>query len=353
MRTVVFDCERMKYRDTGLYSYCLNLGNHLLRNNRKGEENITIYGNNEVSGNFIPDTPAIAQNSFHKFLLPSLKKYDIWHCTYQNSDYVPQLNKKIKVVLSIHDLNFLYEKKNEQKKLKYLRHLQKNIDRSDAIVCISEFCKRDVLTYCRVDDKPVHVIYNGTNSLSKPGLSQTSYRPERPFLFSLGMICRKKNFHVLLPLIEQNQHLELLIAGRHQEPAYVQYIISNARKLRIEDNLRVLSSITEREKSWYYRHCYAFAFPSLAEGFGLPVTEAMSVGKPVFLSDRTALPEIGSDSAFYFRDFNAGHMQEVFTNGMRQYEVANMHDSIIKRSSSFSWDLAAAQYLEIYRSLQD
>ena len=105
-------------------------------------------------------------------------------------------------------------KKTESKRLKYLRHLQDNIDRSDAIVCIRKFCRKDVLIHCKTGNKPVHVILNGTNTLKKPGLDNHSYKPDRPFLFSLGVICRKKNFHVLLPLLEQNQHMELLIAGQ-------------------------------------------------------------------------------------------------------------------------------------------
>jgi len=121
--------------------------------------------------------------------------------------------------------------------------------------------------------------------------------------------------------------------------------------LKVDNNLRLLGNISEYEKSWYYRNCYAFALPSIAEGFGLPVAEAMSVGKPVFLSDRTALPEIGSDLAFYFRDFTAQHMQKVFTSGMQQYRDENMHNAIRQHSESFCWDKAAAEYLNIYRTL--
>jgi glycosyltransferase involved in cell wall biosynthesis len=113
----------------------------------------------------------------------------------------------------------------------------------------------------------------------------------------------------------------------------------------------MLGAITEPEKSWYYNNCYAFALPSIAEGFGLPVTEAMSVGKPVFLSNLTALPEIGRDVAFYFRDFNARHMQKVFINGMQQYHDNNMEHAIREHSETFSWDKAANEYINVYRSL--
>ena len=350
MNKIVFDCERMKHSNTGLYYYCLNLGLHLKKNLNNPHEQVTYYLPDNAVPVFGSDLH-IRQHSLQKFYMPDLKGFSIWHSTFHSTNYIPHRNRKIKVVLTIHDLNFLYEQKTEAKRLKLLRHLQSNVDRSDAIICISEFCRKDVLTHCNTGNRPVYVIYNGTNTLKPPGLSSESYKPERPFLFSLGVICRKKNFHVLLPLLEQNQHMELLIAGRKDDPDYLHFINKSAKQLRIEDNLRVLGTISEAEKAWYYTNCYAFAHPSIAEGFGLPVAEAMSVGKPVFLSDRTALPEIGKNVAFYFRDFNARHMQNVFINGMRQYRQQKMEQTIRQHGGSFCWEKASKQYIDVYRSL--
>lgn len=351
MKQLILDCERMKYANTGLYHYCLSLGSALNKKLNPAEEQMTFFTPAGAQPDIGLQQHHITQHSLQKFCMPSLKNYDVWHCTYQSSNYLPQRNKRIKIVLSIHDLNFLYEHKAEAKKLKYLKHLQQNINRADAIICVSEFCKKDVLEHCNIGSKPVHVIHNGTNHLPSPSLSAVSYRPNKPFLFSMGVVCRKKNFHVLLPLLKLNRGLELLIAGRQDDWDYLQFIRQLARNLKVDDNVRLLGSISETEKSWYYRNCYAFALPSMAEGFGLPVTEAMSVGKPLFLSNRTALPEIGSNVAFYFRDFSASHMQNVFEAGMRDYEENKMQKAIMQRGETFCWDKAADQYLEVYRSL--
>lgn len=352
MKNIIFDCERMKYGNTGLYAYCLSLGKMLEEKMREDSaEKITFFSPSSVVPLFGRQSSTITQRPLHKFYMPPLNEFDIWHSTYQGSHYIPKRNKKIKVVLSIHDLNFLYEQKTPARRLSHLRHLQDNIDRSETIVCISDFCRNDVLAHCNVGHKKVHVIHNGTNRLTHPVLSESSYRPKRPFLFSLGVMCRKKNFHVLLSLLNQRRNMELLIAGRPDDMDYFDFIKKSARKLRVGEKLRMLGSISENEKSWYYRNCYAFALPSIAEGFGLPVTEAMSVGKPVFLSDRTALPEIGSNFAFYFHDFSAGHMQNVFESGMREYEDKKMQGVIQQHCESFSWEKAAAQYLDVYRSL--
>ena len=150
MVRIVLDCERMKYDNTGLFHYCINLGVHLQKHLNPVKEELVFFSPPKAQGIFGNDAAYLTQHSLQKFCMPSLGKFDIWHCTFQNSDYVPVRNRKIKVVLSIHDLNFLYHTKSEQKISKYLRHLQANIDRSDAIICISEFCYNEVLKHCNV-----------------------------------------------------------------------------------------------------------------------------------------------------------------------------------------------------------
>jgi glycosyltransferase involved in cell wall biosynthesis len=199
-------------------------------------------------------------------------------------------------------------------------------------------------------NKPLYVIHNGSNMLERPALSASSYRPRKPFLFSIGVINRKKNFHVLLPLLRNNS-MELLIAGKYDDNNYRYFFERRSHELGVSDNVRLLGPINENEKSWYLNYCRAFAFPSISEGFGLPVVEAMSCGKPLFLSDRTALPEIGGDVSFYFRDFNPDHIEQVFLNGMENYNANGLRERIRERSHHFCWQKAAKQYLDVYRSL--
>jgi glycosyltransferase involved in cell wall biosynthesis len=341
---VIFDCERTKYADTGLFHYCLNLGKHLQKHADAELEKITFYTPLHSQQSFSAIGNTMLQKSLHKIRMPSLQGYDIWHATYQDSYYMPFLNKKIKVVLTIHDLNFLYDtSKSKEKKQKCLKRLQKLINRADVIVCISEYCKQDVLFYCDINNKPVHVIYNGTNTLQTPSLTTKSYKPSKPFIFSLGAINPKKNIHSLLPLININRSLELVIAGRLDDAGYCNEILQAIQLMGIQ--------VSEAEKSWYFKNCRAFAFPSISEGFGLPVVEAMSLGKPLFLSNKTALPEIGGKVAFYFNDFSETIMQQTFERGMKQYYSCNMKDDIIKKGGEFCWDNAALKYLKIYREL--
>jgi glycosyltransferase involved in cell wall biosynthesis len=351
MHRILFDCERMKYPDTGLYHYCLNLGRYLEHHARLGSEEICFYAPPGEQPGQSERSQHLRQHPLHKFRMPQLQHAAIWHATYQNTHYMPFRDRRVKVVLSIHDLNFLYDdRKADWKKQKYLRHVQRLVDRADAIVCVSEFSRTDVARHLHTGKKTVAVIHNGTNLLDAPELGPRSYRPMKPFLFSIGVIHPKKNFHVLLPLLQRNT-LELLIAGRPDDRDYLTQIRKQASRLGVSDQLHVLGTVSEKEKSWYFNHCEAFAFPSLSEGFGLPVVEAMSCGKPLFLSERNALPEIGGEVSFYFRNFEPEHMQQVFATGMSQFTDLSFRQRIRERSLSFNWHRAAKRYWDVYRSL--
>jgi glycosyltransferase involved in cell wall biosynthesis len=347
----VLDCERMKYKDTGIYYYCLNLGRNIGKQLDPSKESIIYYLPENCEGLF-KGRARIQQNSLQKFFMPPLHKYKLWHSTFQHSDYIPFRNRKIKVLLTIHDLNFMHDEQiDEEKKRIYLNRLQKRIDRADAIVNVSEHCFRDVKNYCDTGAKKMEVIHNGKNNLKAPQLYRHSFKPRKPFLFAIGSMRRKKNFHSLIPLIKQNRELELVIAGRPDDNDYLFDLRRTALTEGVSDNVHLIGQISESEKSWYYHHCEAFVCPSEAEGFGLPVVEAMSIGKPVFASSCTALPEIGKEAAFYFMDFSGEKMQECFIKGMGRYHSENMAQDIIKRANEFSWANAAGEYLKIYRQL--
>ncbi|GAB4016637.1 glycosyltransferase family 4 protein [Spirosoma koreense] len=339
----------MKYVNTGLYYYCLNLGRTLQQNTQ--QDQLAVFIPRDSRSAFDPSVPSLTQHSLQKFFMPSVSQYQIWHSTYQSTQYLPRRNGRTKVVLTIHDLNFLHEDKPESKKAQCLEHVQRNIDRSDAIVCISEFTRKDVLNHCDTAGKPVYMIYNGTNGLHQPLLKAKSYRPRVPFLFNIGTIARKKNQHRILPLLQSNPSLELVLAGRHEDKDYAHFLRQHASALKVDDRMHLVDEITESEKSWYYHNCQAVVMPSLAEGFCLPVTEAMSIGKPVFLSTHTALPEIGKDFAFYFQDLD--NMQEDFRAGMLRYKKAGseLKEAMKAYSATFCWEDSARKYIDVYRSL--
>jgi glycosyltransferase involved in cell wall biosynthesis len=351
MGTIILDCDLMRFPNTGLYYYCLNLGHHVnLQLEKQGEGYMNMYMPAQSLNSLNNKKFVIKEKRYHRFFKPFLNNCRVWHAPFQSGRILPSLQSSVKVVLTIHDLNALHEGKSLEEQKSSLAHTQSLIDRSDVLVCISEFTKRDVLKHCDIKNKPIHVIHNGCALSAEPALSPTSYRPQRPFLFALGYVNRKKNFHVLLSLL-QREDLELVVAGKLDDPDYVTVMKQQAEALGVLDRLHILGPIEDAAKVWYLKNCHAFCNPSLAEGFGLPVVEAMQFGKPVFLSDKTSLPEVGGNVAFYFRSFDSWHMQEVFKKGMQVYNENGLANSIRERACSFDWSQKALEYINIYKTL--
>jgi glycosyltransferase involved in cell wall biosynthesis len=344
----------MKHPNSGLYHYCLNLGVYMQKLiEQENAGGISFYVPPAEKNAFGSEAKCIVERkSIWNYFHPFLRKCNIWHAPFQSGRIVPDKRKHpgIKVLLTIHDLNCLYEDKTAKERRLSLQHTQKLVDRSDAIVCISQHCKKDVTTQLDTRNKPVHVIHNGTHHVTEPPENPSGYKPAIPFLFTMGYVNRKKNFHTLVPLLE-NSDVELIIAGRLDDPDYISNMKKQAEAIGVYDRLKILGPVPEEDKAWYLRHCEAFLLPSLAEGFGAPVVEAMAFGKPVFLSNRTSLPEIGGDVAFYFKTFEANHMQHVLKTGMAEYKKNGLAYRIVRRGNEFSWEIKAKEYFRVYRSL--
>lgn len=352
MGKIILDCDLMRHRDSGLYHYCLNLGNYVNRRlEKEGAEQISFYVPPSEATTFDEPKNCIIERKWHHHLFkPFLWNCDIWHAPFQSGRILPPGNSKTKVLLTIHDLNCLHEDTSAKQRRLSLEHTQKLIDKADALVCISKHCKKDVTENLDTSGKAVFVIHNGTHHVNTPPPIPQGYKPERPFLFAMGYVNKKKNFHTLVPLLKDAE-MELLIAGRLDEPDYISKMKLTAEDLGVQDRLKIVGPVSEADKAWYFKNCMAFSLPSLAEGFGAPVVEAMAFGKPIFLSNCTSLPEIGGDVAFYFNSFDPDHMQSVFQTGMAAYQRNGLAQKIIKRGNEFSWEEKAAAYCDVYQSM--
>ena len=110
--------------------------------------------------------------------------------------------------------------------------------------------------------------------------------------------------------------------------------------------------VSDGDRQWLYENCEAFLFPSLAEGFGFPVLEAMQAGKPVFCSRRTSLPEVVGEDAFYFDSFESDAMFDVCRRGLEESRVAVDFSSRLKtRAARYSWEASAQGYARVYGQL--
>ncbi|WP_142684288.1 glycosyltransferase family 4 protein [Chitinophaga polysaccharea] len=346
MPRFVIDCERMKYPNNGLYTYCSELGQTLMKLIAPPEE--LYFYLPSYKETLFSNQAHYKQKAWHKLWMPYSKDIQLWHTTYQLSDYTPA-SPEIKRVLTIHDLNFLYKPNYKYKISGQLAKVQRMINKADHIITISNYVKEDVLQHLEIGDTPLSVIYNGCDVKSFPLFNTPLYRPSQPFLFTIGTILPKKNFHVIPRLLKDNDY-ELIIAG-NANTTYQKQILQEAALYGVQDRVKIIGPIDEKSKYWYFSNCSAFVFPSIAEGFGIPVIEAMHYGKPVFLSDKTSLPEIGGDLAYYFKNFDPAYMQDIFNKGMAHYNATQPMAALKKHADSFRWEEIGAKYLDIYRSL--
>jgi glycosyltransferase involved in cell wall biosynthesis len=342
----MLDCERMKHPHTGLYHYCYHLGKNLL--DLKTQEKFCFYLPKKESKVFGSDACFVEQKSIHKLVFPRIRDTHLWHTTYQGTNYFPS-GRNTKILLTVHDLNFMYETKKPEKQKKYLQKLKQKIKRANHIVVISEFVKNEIQKYFEpFENKKIEVIYNGCNIRSD---IKAIRHPEVsfPFLLSIGTIAAKKNFHVL-PGCLLNNDLHLVLAGIEQDKKYLEKILQEAKRLGVQKRLHYLGPVTEGEKYWLLQNCALFIFPSLAEGFGLPVIEAMHFGKPVLLSKATSLPEVGGIHASYLDHFDPRYMSQQAAIAINNHTMEKSI-AIKKWADRFSWEQTAKQYMEVYKSL--
>lgn len=277
------------------------------------------------------------------FILP---KTDVFHAVHQDSPFMPW-SKKTKYVLTVHDLNALYETSQFGSGEFYKKNLQKKIDRASAITFISKFTSDEVSRNFNIDLSKTEVIYNGI-SLGKDA-TRPSFVPEGKFLFSVGTVLPKKNFHVLIDFLKLVPDYKIVLAGTTFH-SYAKTMHKRIMDEGLGDRFFLIGTIEETHKVWYYQNASAFLFPSLLEGFGLPVAEAMSMGLPLFISDKTSLPEIGGNDAYYFKSFEAEAMRDVFVSGMKDF-TPEKRQRLIERSKMFDWKKASDAYLAIYDRL--
>lgn len=340
-----FDAERLKNPNSGLGKFCEYLGHALVQ---RDEFQIQFF-QKKKTGQYFPKPASYGYLYDHHKIMGVPADVAIWHSTHQLAKYLPT-DRKIPVITTIHDLNFLHDGSTKSKIKRKLARVQQLLDRSAALVYISEFTKSEVESQLDVKGLPSRVIYNGPALPLQLPPDMPAVR-KKPFFFSVGLITAKKNFHVLLPLLKAFPDHEWIIAGDRSD-AYAGLLVSEARKKGVGDRLVLTGVITEQEKVDYFRQCEAFLFPSLAEGFGLPALEALHFGKPVFLSPLGSLKEIGGASAFYFSDFSDEGVVSTVRNGLLDFCADSSRKLLMKeRSALFSWNNAAASYTEMYLSL--
>lgn len=318
---------------------------HAAQNNSL-EFNYLVYGKNGYQ--HLKHGRIFKLNDLYRFVSAHYDNFDILHLLHQTPAFhVAWSNKK---VLTIHDLNFLFTK-NKRKARHYLRDVQRMVDKADAVVFISQFTRQICEQHLKFHPHQIlRVIYNGVELPSESPQKPAFMKEGEPYLFTIGQCLPKKNFHVLLPFVKKLEGKYKLVIAGENDTAYGTQIRRLIDQLKLRNIVFLPGPVSEAEKQYLYQHCTAFVFPSLAEGFGLPVVEAMLNRKPVFCSDRTSLREIGSHHVFFWQSFEPESMLEVFEKGMSLFDESRS-EAAYQYAQQFTWQKNAEEYYKLYREL--
>ena len=284
-------------------------------------------------------------------LFRTRKKFDLWHSVNQNTKIEPYYLQKY--LLTVHDVNFVEEisfDKNHRLNKLFAAKLAK----SSAITYISEFAKKQTHQYFEVPAIPEYVIYNGNpiSTLLDTSNFKTSISTDKPFLYSIGDFLERKNFLSVVKMMPLLGEYNLILSG-NTEKSYGKEIQKYIEDNKLHNQVFLTGKVDEIAKQYYLSKCHAFVFPSIREGFGLPPIEAMRFGKPIFLANKTSLPEIGGENCYYWDNFDPEYMKSILQIGLSNFynNQKKMEDLMIERSLHFDWKKAAYEYLKVYRSI--
>jgi glycosyltransferase involved in cell wall biosynthesis len=289
----------------------------------------------------------------HPFILEAIReeRIDLFHPSYYADYYLPLLNRhpKVKLVFTVHDL--IHELMPEAKgNNRFVDMKRKNILRADHLVTVSESTKKDLLRlYPSVKTNNITVIPLA-QSLPKQSI-MVSGLPEKYQLF-VGERRGYKNFSLFLNAYARfskiHPDVHLVCTGSLS--------FSDAEKKQMEE-LQITTQIIHRrcndgELRYIYEHALMFVFPSLYEGFGIPVLEAFECKTPLLLSNTSSLPEVAGDAALYFDPSNENDLLEKM-NRLCTDEV--LREELIQlgtiRLKEFTWDKHIQSTLSVYRNM--
>lgn len=275
-------------------------------------------------------------------------RYDIYHPTGYGPKWDMVPNGK-KVVVTFHDLTIFKFPQyfNKVYRELYIRQQRTAAERADCIIAISNHTKKDLIETFGTNPYKIKVVYHG---VEKKKLRRRRLH-ENPYVLFVGARNGYKNF---IKCIEAFG----IIHSKYPEL----HLICTGLPFTLEEHKLLMQlglwnsvfcmSATEAQMDALYQFAELFIYPSLYEGFGMPILEAMCNGCPVALSDASCFPEIAGEGGKYFDPTSseeiANVMEQILTsNTMRQ----NMIQSGYRRIQYFSWEKCAHEHLQLYQSL--
>ena len=282
---------------------------------------------------------------------------DIFH----SSDWIqpPISTDTTKKITTIHDMVVYLFPSSIHKRIlinqkKRLSHVNQDVD---LIIADSNATKEDIIKFMQIPEEKIKVVYLAPSTDFRPQADEVinkvleKYKIKKPYIFSVATQEPRKNIQKLLDVFEKisqmpkykYQNLQLVLAGKY----------GWGEELKIRENVIWTDFIGNEELIALYSGCRVFAYPSLYEGFGLPVLEAMACGAPVVTSNNSSMAEIAKDTAILVDPRNDGQLKKAleFVLDLKLDDYQKIVNASLTRARKFSWSKTARDTLALYREL--
>jgi len=271
-------------------------------------------------------------------------------------------NPRVPVVVTVHDLRteFLPQSSSLIQKIYLNRYTEQLRSRLAAhIIAVSEATKKDLVERLGVDPDKIMVVYEGVddsrfapkiqNSKFKIRKVKEKYRIGERYILFVGTVQPRKN---LVRLVEafsilnsqlSTLNLRLVIAGK--KGWATEEIYAAPQKYGVEERVKFIDYVDDADLPYLYAGAEVFAFPSLYEGFGLPILESLASGTPVVTSNVSSMPEVGGDAVIYVDPHNAQSIADGLTESLT---TPFDHEKAQHQVNKFSWDKAAKETIRVF-----
>lgn len=294
---------------------------------------------------------AAAENKEASIKALRRQDFDIFHPTYYDDYFLPYLGDK-KFVLTVYDM--IHELYPEYFNLadRTAQRKRSLAEKADRIIAISECTKKDLVAICGIAPEKIEVIHLASSLDTHPDPVRVPELPERYVLF-VGSRTAYKNFFFFINgmrfLLAADPTLHIVCTGGTFNRHEAAFLEIHGLTQRVHHH-----SASDAVLKMLYQQAQAFVFPSLYEGFGLPVLEAFGNGCPAVLASAGSLPEIGGDGALYFEPKDAKSLHKAMSTAL--YDAQHRGELVARgkaRLARFSWQKAVHETDALYRTLID
>lgn len=267
-------------------------------------------------------------------------------------------NTKIKTIVTIHDLIYLrYPNLFSSIDLKiYDKKFRSACKRADKIIAVSKQTKQDIINYFSIDEKKIEVVYQGCNQFFKKSDCNNYEHIKNKFglfnkyLLYVGSIEKRKNLHTLLEALKDMPNKKLIIIGDGNK--YKKKCLNFINNNNLSNRTLILSGLKIDEMATIYKHAEMLIYPSIFEGFGIPILEALNSKIPVITSRGGCFSEAGGPDSIYINPLSKKEILEAIKKIEKNPNLKEkMIESGLKYAENFSDENIANNLMKVYKAL--